>query len=80
MKLDEAERKRLKTLFKNSGATEEDYRNLIHLTRNNGTIERIMDEACSYVNKAAECLQPFPESPIKDNLLELNNYIVERKH
>ena len=80
IKLDETERKRLKTLFKSSRTTEEDYRNLIDLIRNNGTIARIMDEAGSYVNKAAECLQPFPESPFKDNLLELNNYIVERKY
>jgi len=76
----EADRKRLENLFKDRRATDEDYHNLVNLVRENGVPDQIMDEAQSYVDKAAGCLSLFPDSRVKEDLLELNQYVIERNH
>ena len=80
LKLKESERKRFAELFKSHRATEQDYRNLTGLVRSNGALDQIRDEAQAYVNEAATCLKSFPDSPVKKNLLELNQYIIDREY
>jgi len=48
--------------------------------RSKGALDEIKDEARSYVDRAAECLSRFQDSPAKRGLLELNRFIVERKY
>lgn len=79
-KLEIPERTRLERLFKNKRNVEEDYRNLIEFVKRRGALDQIRDEAQIYINKAAGYLGPFPDSPAKESLLELNQYVVERKH
>ena len=79
-KLEVSERKRLETLFRNRQATEEDYLGMTELVRGSGAIEQVLDEARSYINKAANCLNSFPGSSAKRDLLELGQYVIERKH
>jgi octaprenyl-diphosphate synthase len=79
-KLKKSEIERLEDLFKNHRAAEADYKNLIELVRNNGSIEKIRDEAQSYVERAESCLTPFPDSSGKRGLLELNQYITQRNY
>ena len=79
-KIEVSERNRLEHLFKNHQATEEDYGQFIDLVRSKGVLDRIRNEAKSYVNRAAGCLSMFPDSPAKRSLLELNQFIVERKY
>ena len=79
-KLEKPERKRLEDLFKNYRAAEEDYQDLIQLVRNNGAIDQIRNEAQSYVERAENCLSPFPDTPVKRDLLDLNQYITTRKY
>ena len=79
-KIEVSEGNRLEILFKTHQATEEDYRQLIGLVRSKGALDQIKDEAKSYVDRAAECLSRFPDSPAKRGLLELNRFIVERKY
>jgi len=79
-KIEASEGNRLENLFKNHQATEEDYRQLIDLVRSKGALDEIKDEAKSYVDRAAGCLNRFPDSPAKRGLLELNRFIVERKY
>ncbi len=80
LKLEESERKRFAELFKSHQATEQDYRNLTGLVRSNGALDQIRDEAQAYVNEAATCLKSFPDSLVKRNLLELNQYIIDREY
>ena len=75
-----AERDRLEHLFKNHQATEEDCMKFIDLVRSKGALHKIRNEARTYVDKAAQCLGWFPDSPAKKNLQELNQFIVERKY
>jgi octaprenyl-diphosphate synthase len=79
-RLEVSEKTRLENLFKNRRAAEEDYLSLIEFVRGNGALDQIRDEAQSYVDRAANCLDPFPDSPTKESLLELNQYIVDRKY
>ena len=76
--LEKAEVERLEVLFKNHKAGDEDYKSLITLVRDNGVIERIRSEASAYVDKAARFLDFFPGSPVKKNLIDLNEYIIRR--
>jgi octaprenyl-diphosphate synthase len=80
LKLEEPERVKLESLFKSQRTADEDYRNVIELVRRNGALDKIRDEAQAYVNMAASYLSPFPDSPAKESLLELNQYIIERKY
>jgi octaprenyl-diphosphate synthase len=79
LKIEERERRKLESLFKSQQTTEEDYGNLIELVRRSGALDKIREEAQSYVNKASGFLNPFPDSPAKESLLELNQYVIERK-
>ena len=79
-KIELSERNRLEHLFKNHRATEEDYRNFIDLMRSKGALDKTRNEAKSYVDRAAGCLSMFPDSPAKKSLLELNQFIAERKY
>ncbi len=73
------EKERLEKLFKDREPTEADYRDLIDLVKDKGVLEKIWNEAESYISEAAVCLKPFPESPSKQSLLELSRYVIERK-
>ena len=75
-----AEIERLEDLFSNQKAVDEDYRKLIDLVRNNGVVDRILSEAKVYVDKAATFLDSFPTSAAKEDLMDLNNYIVKRNY
>ncbi len=79
LKLEEPERLRLESQLKGRQTTEEDYRDLIEIVRRSGSPDKIRDEAQRYLNTAAGYLSPFPDSPAKENLLELNQYVIERE-
>jgi len=79
-RLETSEKENLEKLFRNRQASEEDYLSLIELVRNNGALEHIRNEAQAYVDSAVEYLNPFPESYAKESLLELTQYIVDRKY
>ncbi len=79
-KLEVSERKRLVALFKNRQATEEDYQVMTEFVRGSGAIDQVLNEAQFYVDKAANCLSPFPDSSAKRDLLNLSQHIIERKH
>ena len=79
-RLGESERRRLENTFEHHRATEKDYEEVIGLVRTNGALDQIRDEAQVYVDEAANSLTSFPDSPVKRNLLELNQYIVDREY
>jgi octaprenyl-diphosphate synthase len=78
--LPQQERERLEDLFKGGGALEQDYREVTELVRGNGAIARCRYDAQEYVDRAARCLGPFPASPIKECLLQLNQFVVTRRN
>jgi len=77
--LEKGERDRLEDLFKQGKASEHDYREVTELIRSNGAIARCRSDAQAYVDRATTCLSPFPDSSIKDCLLEINQYVVMRR-
>jgi len=76
--LDLKEKGELQKPFRNGSAGDADYRRLMRLVRHNGALERVRAEAEIYAAKAAQCLGSFPDSPAKQDVLELNRYIVSR--
>jgi len=77
-KMESSGKRRLEALFKSHRAAEKDYQGVIRLVKSNENIDRVLADAKAYVDKAAKCLSPFPESPVKESLLELNQYIIQR--
>jgi len=78
--LEKGERDRLEHLFKNGNAYEKDYLRLIELVQDNGAINRCLKDAQDYVNLAETHLSLFPDSPTKESLLKLNQFIVNRSY
>ncbi|MCP4665857.1 MAG: polyprenyl synthetase family protein [Deltaproteobacteria bacterium] len=78
--MNRSERKRVEALFKSRRAGDADYRDLVECVRGNGVLDRIRSEAQSYVDRAKESLKAFPHSPGKRSLLEIGQYVIERKY
>ena len=77
--LEEGEGERLAALFKSQKAFDQDYEDLIGRVRTHGAIERVRSEASEYVARAGELLGHFPDSPEKQGLIELGDYILTRR-
>ena len=73
-----AEIQRLEEQFKNQKATEEDYKKMITLVRNDGVLERIRSEAEEYMDKASRLISAYPDSSAKAQMLSLNAYLIRR--
>ena len=77
--LETTEKKRLEDLFVNHQPTDDDFRDIIDLVRGNGALDRIREEAQSYVDNAINCLDIFPDSATKRDLIILSQHIIDRK-
>jgi len=77
--LETTEKKRLEDLFVNHQPTDDDFRDIIDLVRGNGALDRIREEAQSYVDNAINCLDIFPDSATKRDLITLSRHIIDRK-
>lgn len=75
-----AEKKRLENLLENPGATDDGYQTIIDLVRRNGALDRIRKEAQRYVDHATSCLETFPDSTTKRDLITLSEYIINREN
>jgi len=78
--LEKVEVERLAGLFKSQKASDKDYEDLIRRVRNHGAIERVRSEASEYIARAVNLINPLPDSPFKQGLLELGGYILTRRY
>jgi len=78
--IDKRERERLEHVFKKGKASEKDYLRTIELVQDNGAINKCRADAQDYVDLAETYLRLFPDSPIKESLLKLNQFIVDRSY
>jgi len=78
--LEKVEVERLAGLFKSQKASDKDYEDLIRRVRNHGAIERVRSEASEYIARAVNLINPLPDSPFKQGLLELGGYILTRHY
>ena len=76
--LEKDEVERLQGLFKSQKAKDRDYSTLIDMVRSNGALDRIHSEAKGYVGKAASALKVIPDSPVKEDLMAINAYLIKR--
>ncbi len=77
--LETTEKKRLEDLFVNHQPTDDDFRDIIDLVRGKGAVDRIREEAQLYVEDAINCLDIFPDSATKKDLIILSQHIIDRK-
>jgi len=60
-------------------AQDADARILADLLHESGCAVRTLDTASAHVTKAKQCLEIFPESPAKDALLSLSDFVIDRR-
>ncbi|MCJ7686650.1 MAG: polyprenyl synthetase family protein [Desulfobacteraceae bacterium] len=78
-RLEKTEKNRLEDLFLNHQPADDDFRDIIDLVRGNGALDRIIEEAQSYVDNAINSLDIFPDSATKRDLAILSQHIIDRK-
>ncbi len=78
--MEDEEKRQAQNLLEQEMPSEEGYRHLMNLICRNSILERVRSEAEKYVDEAALCLDGFPDSPAKENLQELNRFIIERHY
>jgi octaprenyl-diphosphate synthase len=78
--LEETDRERVGRLTAGDWSGDGDYDYVMNLVRRSGSLDRVYLKARSYSSRAAECLSFFPDCSARENLLEINNYIVERSY
>ena len=76
--LEEQDREALKMTFVGRKASDTELERLIEFVRNNGSLDRIREEARKYGLRAERCLDIFPDSRGRRELLELSRYMLER--
>jgi octaprenyl-diphosphate synthase len=75
-----AERKKFENLRKDNSIGDEEYNKLLLDIRNSKAIAKVKSDAVVFANKAATNLDAFNESPVRENLLALNTYLVNRSY
>jgi octaprenyl-diphosphate synthase len=78
-RLEKTEKNRLEDLFLNHQPADDDFRDIIDLVRRKGALDRIIEEAQSYVDNAINSLDIFPDSATKRDLATLSQHIIDRK-
>jgi octaprenyl-diphosphate synthase len=71
--------KELEAVFKSGKASEDDYERMIVEVRESSGLEDIRAEAREYVDKAAQALDGFQDSPVREKLLFLNQSLLNRE-
>ena len=74
---DETKRAEILTIFK-SGGSPEAYQPLLQMMKDHGSIDYALAKAREYCDKAGAELEPFPDSPAKQSLHKLLDYVLER--
>ncbi len=75
----EEERKQVYKALENSSTTEEDLKKILTIIDKYQGIQYTNDKAVEYVKKAEENLSTFSDSPIKQSLIQLARYTIERR-
>jgi len=74
------DRKRIEQLFKEKGDCLSEHEHIIERVVQTDAISRTRKDAISFIKKAKESLSLFNNSPAKDALINLSNYIVQRDY
>lgn len=77
--MEKQEAKRLEELFQSHRADEKDFMYVVEFVRGSGVLEKIRAEAKTYVDRASDFLDIFPDSSYKKDLIFLNEYMAERQ-
>jgi len=74
-----AERLRLRQIFTSEHIPEEEVREISELVVRNGGIDYTNNQACMHCSRAKEALRAFPQSPVKEILEDIADYVICRR-
>jgi octaprenyl-diphosphate synthase len=78
--LEDSDRDKIIGLTSEDSSGDKEYDYVINLVRRSGSLDKAYAEARRYSRLAAECLEIFTDCPAREDLLEINDYIVERSY
>lgn len=73
------EKKWLINSFKNHNKDKKRVREIIEFVKKSGGLEYAQEKMSQYKNQAMELIKEYPNSPSKDSLLLMINYVIERE-
>lgn len=74
-----SERERIKKALENTLAHQEDLSDIVSLIDKYQGLSYTRQKAVEYIQKAKGDLAPYPEGPVKSALLQLADYVIERR-
>ncbi|GAB4301890.1 MAG: polyprenyl synthetase family protein [Desulfuromonadia bacterium] len=74
----EQERELVSSVIVKDELADEDFRAVFSIVEGHGGIDYSLARARDYVSRARESLHRFPDSPVREALLELSDYVVTR--
>lgn len=79
IRMDKEEKRRTEEIFISDSKSEKDFRYVADLVKKHGGIEYAMNKARDFIKDAKEELIEFPDSEEKSALLQLADFVIERK-
>ena len=73
------ERERIKKALENTLAHQEDLTDIVSLIDKYQGLSYTRQKAMEYIQKAKGDLAPYPDGPVKSALLQLADYVIERR-
>jgi octaprenyl-diphosphate synthase len=74
-----ADRHRLRQIFTSEHISEKDVREISELVIGSGGIDYTNNQACMYSSRAKEAIRAFPQSPVKEILEDIADYVICRR-
>lgn len=78
--LEKRKQQEIQHILNKSQASDEEYDQIIDYVRNSGAIDKVRSEATRFTKKAAGYLRAFHDSPSREELMALNDYLVNRHY
>ncbi|MBN1849346.1 MAG: polyprenyl synthetase family protein [Deltaproteobacteria bacterium] len=78
--LEHEKQNEIRDILEKDYASNEEYGRIITYVRNSDAIDKVRTEAMRYKEMASDSLNAFHDSPSKDELLALNDYLLDRNY
>ena len=72
------EKEKIQNLLNKDQVDDEDYELIIVAVRKSNAVDQVKDEAKAFTDKAVTYLDAFDQSPVRDDLVALNRFLINR--
>lgn len=76
--IEKHEKEKIQNLLNKDQVDDEDYELIIVAVRKSNAVDQVKDEAKAFTDKAVTYLDAFDQSPVRDDLVALNRFLINR--